>query len=449
VANGFFGRSAELLLLSDLLAGAAGGQPAAVVLDGEAGTGKTRLLQEFAHIARQSGAFVLAGGCLELAGDGIPYGPLTEALRGLVRAEGERRARELAGPAWSELADLISDFTAGPGPAPGYGARTRVFGAVSRLLDHIGSLKPLVLMFEDVHWADTATLDLIAYLVLTGTDQRLMLVCSYRSGLRTGHPLRVRLTEAEFVRRTRRLTLQPFSRMELRSFVAALTGEDVSPERADEYFALSEGNPFFTEQLVAEPDSGATRIPASLDDLMRERLARLGPDAGRLTKVAAVAGRRVGDAVLARVAGLDDQALDAALTECLGQRVLVEDGDDESYRFQHALLRETAYGMVLTRERKRLHAQFAAALAEDAIANPRLLPELAYHWFAADDVPRAVPVTWPCACVRSPRRRPSTPARWSCGRGCPTPNRWRARHWSGCSGWPRMPRAGPGTCVSA
>ncbi|MCG8915224.1 AAA family ATPase [Actinokineospora sp. PR83] len=388
--NGFFGRVAELSLLAELLAGAARGLPAAVVLDGEAGTGKTRLLREFARTARESGAFVLAGGCLELAGDGIPYGPLTEALRGLVRAEGEQRARELAGPAWSELADLISDFTAGPGPAPGYGAQTRVFGAVSRLLDHLGGRKPLLLVFEDVHWADTATLDLIAYLVLTKTDERLMLVCSHRSGLRTGHPLRVRLTEPEFVRRTRRVTLQPFSRKELRSFVAALTGEDVSPERADEYFALSEGNPYFTEQLVAESGSGATRIPPSLDDLMRERLARLGPDAGGLTKVAAVAGRRVGDALLARVAGLDDRALDAALTECLAQRVLVEDEDDESYRFQHALLREAAYGMVLARERKRLHAQFAEALAEEAPANPRLLPELAYHWFAADNAPRAL-----------------------------------------------------------
>lgn len=389
MVNGFFGRTAELQLLAELLAGAAEGQPAAVVLDGEAGTGKTRLLQEFARTAGKSGAFVLAGGCLELAGDGIPYGPLTEALRSLVRAKGEPRAREMAGPAWVELADLISDFTAGPGPAPGYGARTRVFGAVSRLLDHLGGQKPLVLVFEDVHWADTATLDLIAYLVLTMTDERLMLVCSYRSGLRTGHPLRVRLAEPEFVRRTHRLTLLPFSRKELRYFVAALTGEDVSPERADEYFALSEGNPYFTEQLVAESDSG-TRIPPSLDDLMRERLARLGPDASALTKVAAVAGRRVGDALLARVAGLDDQVIDAALTECLSHRVLVEDSLDEAYRFQHALLREAAYGMVLTRERKRLHAQFAEALAEEAPANPQLLPELAYHWFAADNTPRAL-----------------------------------------------------------
>ncbi len=389
----FFGRAAELHQLTELLEVAAAGRPTAVVLGGEAGTGKTRLLQEFARTARESGAFVLAGGCLALAGDGIPYGPLTEALRWLVRTEGEQQARELAGPAWLELADLISDFTAGPGPVPGYGAQIRVFGAVSRLLDHLGGQKPLVLVFEDVHWADTATLDLMAYLVLTKTDERLMLVCSYRSGLRTGHPLRARLTEPEFVRRTHRLTLQPFSRKELRSFVAALTGEDVSPERADEYFALSEGNPYFTEQLVAESDSEATRIPASLDNLMGERLARLGPDASGLAKVAAVAGRQVGDALLARIAGLDDRALDAALTECLAQRVLVEDAEDESYRFQHALLREAAYGMVLSRERKRLHAQFAEALAEQAPANPRLLPELAYHWSAADNARQALPAS--------------------------------------------------------
>ncbi|NUT98107.1 MAG: AAA family ATPase, partial [Saccharothrix sp.] len=246
----FIGRDAEMAVLTGLLAEVAEHRPAAVVLDGEAGVGKTRLVAEFSAAARAAGAVVLAGGCLELAGGAIPYGPLIEALRRFVRERGEEEARRFAGPAWAELSGLIADFTGAPA-APTLGAQTRVFGAVSRLLDHIGEQQPLVLVFEDVHWADTATLDLIAYLALTGTDQRLLLLCSYRSGLRLGHPLRARLAEPEFTRRTHRIGLAPFTTRELRAFVAALTGADVSPERADRYFALSEGNPYFTEQLVA------------------------------------------------------------------------------------------------------------------------------------------------------------------------------------------------------
>lgn len=386
----FIGRDEELAVLKDLLAGVAEGTPAAVVLDGEAGVGKTRLVAEFAEAARAAGAVVLAGGCLELAGGGIPYGPLIEALRMLVRRGGEQEARRLAGPAWTELAGLIADFTGGEPAAPALGDRTRVFGAVSRLLDHIGEQQPLVLVFEDVHWADTATLDLIAYLALTKSDQRMMLLCSYRSGLRLGHPLRARLAEPEFTRRTHRISLAPFTSRELRAFVAALTGGDVSPERADRYFALSEGNPYFTEQLVAADGTASPGVPDSIGELMRARLAQLGADAAKVVRVAAVAGRRVGDTLLARVVGLDEAALDAALTECLAHRVLVEDRVDDSYSFQHALLRETAYDTVRSRERRRLHAALAGALAEEVGHNPHVLPELAYHWSAADRVPEAL-----------------------------------------------------------
>ncbi|WP_165960876.1 helix-turn-helix transcriptional regulator [Actinocrispum wychmicini] len=389
----FIGRDNEIEVLRDLLAEVADAKPAAVMLDGDAGVGKTRLVNEFAATARAAGAVVLAGGCLQLAGGAIPYGPLIEALRMLVRQVGEPEARRLAGPAWTELADLIADFTVGGEPtAPALGAQTRVFGAVSRLLDHIGDQQPLVLVFEDVHWADTATLDLIAYLALTSSDQRMMLLCSYRSGLRLGHPLRTRLAEPEFTRRVHRISLLPFTSLQLRVFVAALTDSDVSPERADRYFELSEGNPYFTEQLVAaDADAGPEpRVPESLGDLMHARLGRLGEDATKVVRVAAVAGRRVSDTLLARVVGLDEAALDASLTECLAHRVLVEDRVDDSYSFQHALLRETAYDTLRSRERKRLHAELAEALAEESGWNQHVLPELAYHWSVADRVPEAL-----------------------------------------------------------
>lgn len=385
------GRDQEVARLTGLLEDALSGTPVVVMVNGEAGVGKSRLIAEFADAAQATGAVVLAGGCLELQGAAVPYGPLVQALRVLVRQRGREEARALAGPVWDELAALLDGLADAPPATTGLGAQHHVFLAVSRMFDHISSSVPLVVVFEDVHWADTATLDLIAYLALTVSDQRLMLVCGYRAGLPLGHPLRTRLAQPDFARRTHRMPLAPFTKGELRAFVAELTGGDVSPERADRFFALSEGNPYFTEQLVAadDPDRPDPHVPESLTDLMHAQLAQLGPDAAAVVRVAAVAGRQVSDDLLAQVAGVTDAALDAALTECLDRQVLA-DVPVASYRFRHALLRETAYGTVRPRERKRLHAALAEALAGEVVLDPHVLPELAYHWSAADRVPEAL-----------------------------------------------------------
>ncbi len=382
------GRDYEITLLTELLAGVERKTPAFVLVSGDAGVGKSRLVAEFSDRARSSGAVVLAGGCLELDGGVIPYGPLVEALRLLVRRHGEQEAHQLAGPAWAELGALIADFTDAEPTASMLGAQTRVFGAVSRLLDHIGEQAPLVLVFEDVQWADTATLDLMAYLALTSSDQRLMLLCSHRSKLPARHPLRTKLAKPELTRRAHKIGLEPFTSWESRVFVTALSRGEVSPERADRFFELAEGNPYFTEQLLAA--GPGSQVPESLSDLMLMRLMRLGENATSVVRVAAVAGRRVSDRLLARISRLDDAVLDTALAECLDQGVLVEETVDDSYRFQHALLRDTAYRTVLSRERKRLHAALAEALAEEVEHNPHVLSELAYHWSAADRTPEAL-----------------------------------------------------------
>lgn len=386
--TGLVGRDYEITRLTGLLGEVENGTPAFVVVSGDAGVGKSRLVGEFCDRARASGAVVLSGGCLELDGGVIPYGPLVEALRLLVRQRGETEAEQLAGPAWNELGALIADFTDAEPTASMMGAQTRVFGAVSRLLDHIGAQAPLVLVFEDVQWADTATLDLLAYLALTSSDQRMMLLCSHRSKLPAGHPLRTRLAKPELTRKAHKIGLEPFTAWESRVFVAALSDSQVSPEQADHFFELAEGNPYFTEQLLAA--GGDSQVPESLSDLMLARLMRLGDNAMSVVRVAAVAGRRVSDELLARIAGLEDAVLDAALTECLDNGILVEERVDDSYRFQHALLRETAYNTVRSRERRRLHAALAEALTEEVAYNPYVLSELAYHWSAADRTPEAL-----------------------------------------------------------
>lgn len=385
MADGFVGRVEELGQLTTLLARARERKPATVLVDGDAGLGKTRLLREFADRAREDGAHVLAGGCVPLGTVTIPYGPLIEALRALVAQEGEPRVRELAGAGWPDLAGLIADFTDEPADRPD--TQQRVFGAVSRFLDRLGADAPVVLVLEDLHWTDPSTVDLLAYLTRLRSTERMLLVGSYRAGLAADHPLRGLLAEPEFMRGTTRLSLLPLSEAESWRLLAGLVSADVPRERLARYVELAEGNPYFAEQLALadDPDGADARVPETLNEIMRLRLARLSEPAMRVARVAAVAGRRVSDGLLAAVLG-DEQALDDALRECHDRRVLLVDHDvAETYVFQHALLRETAYATASPRERRRLHAAMAETITRTPglDGDPRLLPELAHHWFAA------------------------------------------------------------------
>ncbi|HZN73956.1 MAG TPA: AAA family ATPase [Micromonosporaceae bacterium] len=392
MASAFVGRADESRQLDASLAMAARHSPTTVMLDGEAGVGKSRLLREFTGRAVAAGACVLAGGCIELGGGTVPYGPLIEALRLFHRQMGDEQARELAGPSWSELAGFISHFTGVEPSTDTLGSQIHVFGLVFQLLDHVGGRAPAVLVLEDLHWADPSTLDLVAYLNRMKSDQRMMLVCSYRSGLPPDHPLRKLLAEPEFTRRVQPISLARFTPNELWTFVNALGAEPVGSERMERYFELSEGNAYFAEQLVAADDPAAPtpQVPETLNEIMRVRLALLSGAATNVVRVAAVAGRRVSDSLLAAVIDLDAVVLDEALRECLDRRIFVEDRTGEAYAFEHALLRETAYQSVSPRTRRWLHAAMAEALTSQVDTYPELLPELAFHWFAAGHQPEAL-----------------------------------------------------------
>jgi DNA-binding CsgD family transcriptional regulator len=389
----FVGRASERQRLIGWLASAADRKPVTVMIDGAAGVGKSRLISWFAEEATKRPALVLGGACIELTGGtSIPYGALVEGVRLFVRREGPERARRLAGPSWPALSDLISDFADLSPSMASPDTQPRTVGAVLKLADHIGLQAPLVLLFEDIHWADTSTLGLIRYLTKATTDQRLMMVCSFRPvSAAARHPLQALLGEPDFNRRIQRLSLAPFRRPELDEFVAALAGRPVSEDRLRRYFELSEGNAYYAEQLVTADDlqSPEVEVPQSLRALMLARINQLSDDAVDLVRAAAVAGRRVGDDLLLAASELDEPALDQALRECVRQRILVHDGADDAYAFEHALLRDTAYQEVLPRVRKRLHARIAEELANQPGAATRLMPEVADHWFAAGRLPEA------------------------------------------------------------
>lgn len=385
----FIGRGPELARFAELLDAAYAFQPAVVLLSGEAGVGKTRLLDEFARVALggDERVFVLRGDCVDLSEQArIPYGPLVWALRGFRREHGER-ARTLAGPGWSRLGGLVAEF----GDAAELGPHTAdvVFEAVRQLLAFLGLKKPVVLVFEDLHWADHSTLDLVSYLAQRLTDQRVLLVCSHRTGLERGHPLRARLAEPKLDRAAAKMPLAPFTEDECRAFLSAVGRADHDQMRLG--YRLSEGNAFFAEELWHSGvlrDPGAGRVPRSVRELMLARLDRLSESADRLLGIAAIAARRVDLRLLEAVCDLPEAELVAALEECVAQGMLVPDrADEDAFVFRHALLRETVYDRQSKPIRRRWHAAMAEAVTRNAALgldeDASLAVELAHHWFHA------------------------------------------------------------------
>jgi DNA-binding CsgD family transcriptional regulator len=382
------GRRAELRLLTERLTEAREGTSRTVLVGGDAGIGKSRLLSTFARSARDAGAHVLAGTCEEHFGDPMPYGPLLEILETFGREYGER----LGGPAYQRLIDFF-DLD-----GPGMTSPQQVFLAVRRMLDHVGADTPVVLIIEDLHWADPSTLDLVRHLAQARPeDRRLLLVCSYRPrDPGRDDPFRQLLAGATFLRRTERIELPGFTLPELREFLTAEQGARVDPRLVERCFDWSDGIPFHAEQLVAagaldNPDD--LQLPADTRSVVLARLSGLGPDALRVLRVAAVAGRAVSRRLLRRVSGLPSEALGAAVQECFDRQMLVTGRDEDLYRFRHALLREAVYQTTVRDTQVDLHLAMAEALTADpglSRSDGSAAAELATHWYQAGSWPEAL-----------------------------------------------------------
>jgi DNA-binding CsgD family transcriptional regulator/tetratricopeptide (TPR) repeat protein len=400
----FVGRTEELARLAAAGERAAGDVPTSVLIGGEAGVGKTRLVGEVVAAARAAGMTVLHGGCVELGGEGVPFAPLVEALRAFVRDLDEPAlARMVPGRSRVELARLLPEL--GPPAGPGAGDRAafggdpgpwseqgRLFELLLGLLERLGSERPALLVVEDLHWADRSTRDLLAFLVRNLRHGRLLLVMTYRSDeLHRRHPLRPFLAELDRGRRVERLELARFGPAEVAAQLAGIRGAPPPAELAERIHARSGGNAFFVEELAATAATDGELSP-SLRDTLLARIELLGEPTQQVLRVAAAAGTRVEHDLLAEVAGLGEAELLAGLREAVSAHVLLVDAGDGAYGFRHALVKEAVYAELLPGERTRLHARFAAALAgRDGGGEPGLAAELAWHWYAAHDLERALP----------------------------------------------------------
>ena len=409
----FVGRRVELAELEAAVAAAAEGQPSLTLVDGEAGIGKSRLIAELVASLRADGrasaddrgpaTLVLAGSCVPLGDSGLPFGPIVEILRSLVGQVSGAQLRDAIGPAATELARLVPELSDGseselsPFPRADW-LQGRIFEGFLGLLGRLGAATTVVLVIEDLHWADPSTRDLLAFLARNLRTERLAIVATIRTDdLDPGHPLLAWLTEMERLPRVDRIALHRLDRTEIVAQLEAILGLAPTPNLVDSVLARSDGNPFFAEEILA---AGAkvddATLPSSVRDVVLVRVAGLSADARSALDAAAVAGRRVDPDLLAAVAGLDEPRLEAGLREAIDAHLLVIEASagTEQYAFRHALVQEAIYAELLPSRRRRLHVALSEALERagppsDGGGASRMA-ELAYHWTAAGDRPRAL-----------------------------------------------------------
>jgi DNA-binding CsgD family transcriptional regulator/tetratricopeptide (TPR) repeat protein len=394
----FVGRVEELQVLEAARVRAANAEPAVVLVGGEAGVGKTRLVAELTGRCAADGTRVLTGGCVPVAEGGLPYAPIVEVLRGLLAELGVDALRGLVGPSRSELARLLPALGEPEPTAPSdREGQSRLFELLLGLLGRLGAQAPLVLVVEDLHWADRSTRDLLAFLARNLRRERALLVVTYRSDETGRRRLGPYLAELDRGSRVDRILLPRFRRWEVVAQLTGILGAAPPAGLVDAVFDRSEGNAFFSEELLAAVGAGSPELPTTLRELLHGRVEALSEEAQQILGVAAVAGRRVPHRLLAAVAGLDDQRLDGALRQAVAHQLLVTRPDQDGYEFRHALLQEVVYSGLLPGERARLHAQAAATIA----AHPdwaggsaaTVAAELADHWERAGDLERALPAT--------------------------------------------------------
>ena len=377
-AAGLLGRAREQAELDDALSAASKGDHQVVLVAGDAGAGKTTLVADVARRAEGLGFTVATGHCLDIGAD-ISFAPVVEAVRILVDAVDDTGSRPVA----RRMRTVLDPA------APSSVERSNLLEDLRLTVLEAATSGPVLLVLEDLHWADASTRDFAVALSRTARG-RLLFVLTVRSDdLHRRHPARKALAELGRVPGGWRVELGPLDRDSIAGIVAAVSGAQPDPALVRSVLERSEGNPLYAEEIAA---AGPGAIPDQLSDLFLARVDALAQGPRDLVRTASVDGTRVDTDTLTEVAGVDRSRLDEFLHDLLEANVLRGRGD--SLEFRHGLLREAVYDDLLPDERTQLHAELAAILQAraDTDADPglSLLSRLAYHWSAAHELPRAL-----------------------------------------------------------
>ncbi len=383
-----------------------------LLVPGEAGVGKSRLVGELRTLCQREGWLVLEGGCFEHARS-LPYGPLLDLLRGYAVARTPEELTASLGSSARDVAallpELASRLPAMP-PEPPLGpeqAKRHRFDALAQVFVDLAARAPLLVVVEDLHWADVASVEFLAWLAPRLPSRPILLALTYR-GDEIGSAPRHLLAQLDRARVASELPLEPLSAAEVADMLSA-TFQLVRPVRADfltALYGLTEGNPFFVEESLKSlvmageifyEDGRWDRkavdelhIPRSVQDAVRRRSKHLSATGRDLLAVAAVAGQRFAFALLADVTALPEAVLLPALKELVAAQLIVE-VSAERFGFRHALTRQAIYGELLARERRTRHRQVADAIERlYGRTSEEVLADLAYHTYAAEDWERAL-----------------------------------------------------------
>ena len=375
----FIGRDDAILALRNAVGRSGAGEGSLILVEGEAGIGKTRLLAEFARSVGDDVA-VVVGTCVQLTEGSLPYAPIVEVLDELaIRLSGRltQRARalrdELSG---SVIRDVASSAA----------SRGRLFLELRHLFADAAEGRPLVVVIDDLHWADQSTLDAVAYLSGRLTDAALSIILAYRSDeLDRRHPLWPVLAELRRGPLLERVALPPLAHEDVRRQIEAIGRREPDDAFVRRVVELADGNPFHVEELVSLGGPW-TSLPRSLRSLLLARIERLDPDVLGVVRDAAVLGREVDEAHLGAVSGRAEPELRQLVRVAVEHFVLEPVDDGRRYRFRHALIREAVYDDLLPADRIALHRRVADVLAEaqpEALSPAVAAAELARHRDAA------------------------------------------------------------------
>ena len=385
------GRGRELTALREAVTSAAEGHANAVLLAGEAGVGKSRLLRALVDDPPHPQALLLRAQCVDLGGPGLPYLALVDLARA-VKAAAARDPELAAVLDRAPFVSALADPNAAPDESADESRPLQLFDAMATLLGELGRLRgPVVVTLEDLQWLDSSSSTFLRFLLSRMSSERLAVVATVRTdGLAARPRVRQLLSELGRLPAVRRLDLEPFTPAEVAELLERLDGVPPSVELAADVARRTRGNPYYVQALAAGV-GGAARageaLPRALADLLVGALDRLPDDARTIVRAAAVVSHPVPHHVLRTVAGLDDAATEAAVRVAMAEGLLTADG--AGYSLAHDLLRAAVYDDLLPGERARLHGAHAAAL-ESASGGRTPAAEVAYHYAHAQDAPKTL-----------------------------------------------------------
>jgi DNA-binding CsgD family transcriptional regulator/tetratricopeptide (TPR) repeat protein len=390
----FIGRRRQLAAATSAIERTVGGRSSHLLVIGEAGVGKTRFIDEVAALATARGAILIRGSCRAAGDGGVPYAPIAEGLRGLLRdapADLVASAVGSSGPDLARIAPAFGPEKNVPRREPADSLQARLFDSLLGFIERLSQRSPVLIVAEDLHWADAATRHVVAFLAGTLRTEPVTIALSYRSDeLPRRHPTVTWLAGLERSDRLERIDLAPFDEVETHELIAAIQESEPVPMLVERIHRRSEGNAFFIEELLGgrHPERGEGGLPPTLRDVLLGRIASAPEAAISVASIVAVAGRPVEHDLLSAIAGTPEPDLLGAVREAVSANLLVSQrvGEDEGYAFRHSLLREAMYEELLPGDRRAIHRRLAEALTRDATD---VIGRDAGDWAAARDDPRA------------------------------------------------------------